>query len=298
MLRPIRAKMFASKSKDHQQTDRAMVDEEKLLSSDADLRAERQALPSSSSPAPRHLTKPKPEPEPDGDGVEEKVENDEPVPFRYIPVVMQGNKQVPTTDSAALVDEIGGLPSLLGMTSSFYDKAFQDATLDRFIRSHADPHGERFSKWIHAKLTGSDVWNEDRRARVHEPVHDRTSAHVAAWHSPKRPASERGRHFKLDECRVWMRLHFWALRDAIGETTSPSFVDFYVRFIGHFIRVYEGAAPAFARDSYRWSADRKNISEYIKNGRKMRDVLGLSLSEALGQIPEEEATDNVWPYDA
>lgn len=293
MLRSVRAKMFASKTKDRQpQPTAPIVDEEKLLSGDADLRAEREALP---SPDSRHLVA-KSDPDGDGEIAEEKVEN-EPVPFRHVPLVMQGNKQVPTTGSAALVDEIGGLPSLLRMTTSFYEKAFQDSTLDSFIRSHADPHGVRFSKWIHTKLTGSDVWNEDRRARVHEPVHDRTSAHVAAWHSPKRPASERGRHFKLDECRVWMRLHFWALREAIGETTSPSFVDFYVRFVGHFVRVYEGAAPAFARDSYRWSADGKNINEYIKNGRKMRDVLGLSLSQALGQIPEEEASDNIWPYE-
>ena len=94
-----------------------------------------------------------------------------------------------------------------------------------------------------------------------------------------------------------MRLHFWALREAVGEAASPSFVDFYVRFIGHFVRVYEGAAPAFARDSYRWSADRRSIDGYIENGRKMRDVLGLSLSQALNQIPEEEASDHVWPYE-
>jgi len=270
-----------------------VVDEENLLRSDDDLRAEREGL---NSAAPLHHAEPKH----DGDGEiaeEKKVESDEPVPFQYVPLMMQGNTHVPTTGSAALVDEIGGLPSLLRMTRSFYDKAFQDATLDRFIRSHSDPHGERFSKWVHTKLTGSDVWNEDRRTRLHEPVHDRSSAHVAAWHSPKRPASERGRHFKLDECRVWMRLHFWALREAVGEAASPSFVDFYVRFIGHFVRVYEGAAPAFARDSYRWSADRKSIDGYIENGRKMRDVLGLSLSQALNQIPEEEASDHVWPYE-
>ena len=127
-----------------------VVDEENLLRSDDDLRAEREGL---NSPAPLHHAKPN-----DGDGEiaeEKKVESDEPVPYQHVPLMMQGNTHVPTTGSAALVDEIGGLPSLLRMTRSFYDKAFQDATLDRFIRSHSDPHGDRFSKWIHTKLTGA-----------------------------------------------------------------------------------------------------------------------------------------------
>lgn len=99
------------------------------------------------------------------------------------------------------------------------------------------------------KLTASTVWDEDRASRSNKPirvagghkvvVHDRSSAHVAAWHSTKRDANEVGRHFKLDECRVWMRLHFWALREVVGEA-SPSFVDYYIRYIGHFVSVYEG----------------------------------------------------------
>jgi len=33
----------------------------------------------------------------------------------------------------------------------------------------------------------------------------RSSAHFAAWHSPKREPEKFGLHFKLDDCRVWMR---------------------------------------------------------------------------------------------
>ena len=33
-------------------------------------------------------------------------------------------------------------------------------------------------------------------------------------HSPKRDAAQFGQHFKLDDCRVWMRLPFWAAREA------------------------------------------------------------------------------------
>ena len=225
--------------------------------------------------------------------------------YHFVPLRMGGigRTHKPNADSSSLIDEIGGLPTLEAMTGAFYTKAFQDATLDKFIRSHDDPHASRFARWIHQKLTNSSVWDEDREARSRAPVEvanrqtvvvsDRSSAHVAAWHSAKRPRNEVGRHFKLDECRTWMRLHFWAMRET---TTSPAFTDFYVRFIGHFVSVYEGSAPTFARDSYRWSGNPDNIQEYINNGRTMKDVLGLSLGQALKQIPEDEANDTVWPY--
>lgn len=228
----------------------------------------------------------------------ESVANDISKPFRFVPLRMGGNggTHKPSQGSASLIDEVP-FEKLQGMTESFYEKAFADFTLDKFIRSHNDPHGERFAKWIHQKLSGSHIWDDDRVARGrHAPVHDRTSAHVAAWHSPKRPASERGRHFKLDECRVWMRLHFWALRETGLLEESPSFADYYVRFIGHFVRVYEGTAPVFARDSLRWSANERNIQKYFDNGRKMTDVLDLTLEEALKQIPDEEIDDIEWPY--
>ena len=227
------------------------------------------------------------------------------IDYHFVPLRMggRGRTHVPTSESASLIDDIGGLPTLEKMTNSFYEKAFRDVTLDKFIRSRDDPHGSRFARWIHQKLTGSTVWDEERAARSNTPVevanghtivvHDRTSAHVAAWHSSKRPSHEVGRHFKLDECRVWMRLHFWAMREC---NLDKSFVDYYIRFIGHFVSVYEGSAPAFARDSYRWSAYPKNIDKYVEAGYKMNDVLGLGLRKSLAQIPEEEANDDVWPY--
>lgn len=228
-------------------------------------------------------------------------------PFKVVPLRMgggNGRTHMPSIDSSALIDEIGGLSALEEMTKSFYNKAFQDATLDRFIRSHDEPHAKRFAGWIHQKLTGSSVWDNERASRSDEPVevanghtivvHDRSSAHVAAWHSPKRHPNEVGRHFKLDECRVWMRLHFWAMREVIGGT-SPSFTEYYVRLIGHFVSVYEGSAPVFARESYRWSSSPGNIQDYMDRGRRMDNVLGLSLGQALRQLPENEANDNAWP---
>lgn len=93
-----------------------------------------------------------------------------------------------------------------------------------------------------------------------------------------------------------MRLHFWAMREEGLLESSPSFVDYYVRFIAHFVAVYERTAPLFARDSLRWSANPKNIQKYLDNGRKMTDVLGLTLEEAAEQIPEAEFDDIEWPY--
>ena len=226
-------------------------------------------------------------------------------PFRFIPLSIDGRTHVVSKGSEDLINEVP-LKELKRMTEIFYKYAFQDDTLDKFLRSHDDPHGARFAKWIHQKLSGSNKWDHDRKNRDSKSVtvaggrrvivHDRSSAHVAAWYSPKRPKKDVGRHFQLDECRVWMRLHFWAMRDSGLIQLSPSFADYYVRFIGHFVRVYESKAPMFARDSLRWSENSENIEKYIANGRKMKNVLGLSFRGAVAQIPDAEANDMIWPY--
>lgn len=168
-------------------------------------------------------------------------------PFVFVPLSMGGGGRTHQVSEASkhLIEEEVTLEDLQHMTELFYEKAFADSTLDQFIRSHGDPHAGRFAKWIHQKLSGSSVWDQDRRARSKQPVelaegirhvvHDRSSAHAAAWYSPKRPARDVGRHFTLEECRVWMRLHFWALRNGGIMTKSPSFADYYVRFIAHFL---------------------------------------------------------------
>lgn len=272
-------------------TDTLAEEERAFRASDEDLQAETKLFDSSKE-------------EKTGEGEASTVSA---CPYHFVPLKMGGGggTHKATSKSAKLIDEIGGLEALERMTGMFYSNAFEDATLDKFIHSHDDPHARRFATWIHQKLTDSDLWDRDRASRSQEPVtvgggrtvvvHDRSSAHVAAWHSAKRPAHEVGRRFKLDECRVWMRLHFWALRTVAGEK-SPAFTDYYVRFIGHFVARYEGTATMFARDSWRWSADPKNVEDYIAGGRKMRDVMGLTFDQALAQIPMEEAYDNVWPY--
>ena len=233
----------------------------------------------------------------------------EPLPYQYVPLSMGGSGGSHRSSEASrlLLEYEVSFEDVRRMTHKFYEFAFQDVTLDKFIRSHNDPHGDRFAKWIHQKLTGSTMWDDDRRTRDLSPheiagqnsivVHDRTSAHVAAWNSVKRPASEVGRHFTLEECRVWMRLHFWAMREAGLVEQSPTFADYYVRFIGHFVAVYERSATVFARESFRWSANPKNIEEYIMNGRRMKDVLGVRPRDAISDVLAEELdTAGEWPY--
>jgi len=78
---------------------------------------------------------------------------------------------------------------------------------------------------------------------------------------------------------------------------SPSFAEYYIKFIAHFVSVYERTAPAFARDSARWSADPQKTQTYLQTGRVMTDVLGLSLRDALAQLPTQEREPvNDWPY--
>merc|ERR1711879_452215 len=105
---------------------------------------------------------------------------------------------------------------------------------------------------------------------------DRSSAHFAAWHSPKREAHKWGQHFKPDDARVWMRLHFWAAREPrMFETEAGrAFMEYYTRFIGHFISIYSSKSPPFTRESLRWSANLENINRYLAAGNVMEDVIG------------------------
>ena len=126
--------------------------------------------------------------------------NPSPKPYKFVPLTMGGNGRthVVTRDSKRLIEEEVSLADLEKMTELFYHNVFLDPTLDQFIRSRNDPHGSRFAKWIHQKLSDSSVWDDqDRQTRDLKPVtlsggfkhvvHDRSSAHAAAWYSPKRP---------------------------------------------------------------------------------------------------------------
>ena len=231
----------------------------------------------------------------------------------YVPLNAWNGSHRANQDTANLATAAGGIAKFRQMTNAFYNKAFQDSQLDPFIRERSDPHGERFASWIAEKMGLGSPWSDERRTRrtcpfhskgqTFQTPHDRSSSHFAAWHSPKRSDEKWGRHFKLDDCRVWMRLHFWAAREVGMFDDSPAFMNYYVRFLAHFVSVYERRAPQFARDSARWSADKANTDDYLANNRTMPGIIGLSYSEALAQLPESEreytgsnASVRIWPY--
>jgi len=151
------------------------------------------------------------------------------------------------------------------------------------------------------------VWTVERATRSGKPVkvadghkvviHDRTSAHVAAWHSPKRDPSDVGKRFGVKDARNWMRLMFWAARDN-DLFDNKRFESWYIRFIAHFVRTYERSAPQFARESARWSEDPARIQEYVDNGYVMIDIHEAGLREAMAQLPPHERQGvSDWPYD-
>jgi len=231
----------------------------------------------------------------------------------YVPLKVVSGSARPTEASAQLVQDVGGLDMLKQFTHAFYEKAFKDPVLDTFIREHGDHHGDRFASWIAEKMGAGTPWTSERRTRAKCPfsafghtfnsAFDRSSAHFAAWHSPKREPAKWGDHFKLDDCRIWMRLHFWALRESGAMDTNPRFVDYYCRMIGHFVSVYERRAPPFARESMRWSADPANTQAYLENGRTMPDV-HVPLGTALQCLPVSERVyrgssdpKKTWPYE-
>merc|ERR1712196_27390 len=58
----------------------------------------------------------------------------------------------PHDESRALLNEAGGREGLLRFTNEFYRLCFADPHLDKFIRAHDDPHGERFASWVTEKF--------------------------------------------------------------------------------------------------------------------------------------------------
>lgn len=185
-----------------------------------------------------------------------------------VPLATRFGTHIVTKGTKDLLADVGGKERIVAMVTRFYNKAFEDQHLDRFIARHDDPHGERLGLWIAEKMGDPDgnVWTNSR------PPNARQLAHRDAWHSPKREPEKHGRRFKLDDCRVWMRLMFWACREE-GLMDHPAFGTWFVQFIGHFIAVYERSAPPYAQESADWSAHEANIQRYRDNNYLMTDVV-------------------------
>eukprot|EP00971_Amphidinium_carterae_P191051 3791571-Amphidinium_carterae.1 len=82
-------------------------------------------------------------------------------------------------------------------------------------------------------------------------------------------------------------------------------MDYYIRFIAHFVSLYSSTAPPFTRESARWSADPTNIERYSAAGHSMLDVIGCDVGSELSGLPADEQTytgsrhpNPSWPYTA
>jgi len=279
------------------QADPATKDQLLLLQADPDIAEELRALQVSSTPVK-------------ADKTAAKIQARKPVELVRFNAYDGSHRSNASTRQ--LIQEVGGHPALYRFTHNFYQKSFADGHIDQFIANHDEPHPERFALWIQEKFGDGTPWTEERRTRpskymkfgheVFEVAHDRSSAHFAAWHSPKRDPAKWGNHFQPEDARVWMRLHFWAARET-GMFEHEAFMDYYSRFIGHFISVYSTKAPPFTRDSLRWSADPQNIQKYLDAGRMMTDVIGKDVDRELAKLPAEERiytgsrARNAWPYE-
>ncbi len=173
--------------------------------------------------------------------------------------------------SAAVLRDIGGGDKIRQMTTRFYARAFEDHTLDKFMfmTDGAANHGQRLGDWIVEKMGGEGTpWANSGRDGMRQQTHHQ------AWYSHKRHPQDRGKRFKLDDCRVWMRLMFWAARE-VGLDKHEIFWYWYVQFIGHFIGIYEATAPTYAMESAEWSESPAMIDKYIADGCVMADVIGI-----------------------
>lgn len=241
-------------------------------------------------------------------------------PYQHFPSKLGGEREdVPLNISADgvhrpnaaagwLLAQAGGPQAIKEFTDIFYERSFADAHLRQFIRDQDDPHAERMADWICEKMGAGTPWTSARAKRKVCPfmAHglefktptDRASAHYAAWHSPKRRPEDLGLRFQLRDCRVWMRLNFWALRESGIWERSPAFTAYYVKFIAHFVSVYASTAPQFARESARWSASPANIERYRANGNIMEaSLFAKPLKLALEELPAEELDEaSPWPY--
>jgi hypothetical protein len=185
-----------------------------------------------------------------------------------LPYVDQQGNYDRSLESARLLRGLGGGQRILEMTTRFYSWALVDEHLKEFFfeADGAAAHGDRLGHWIVQFMGGEgNPWDDSGREGM------RQLTHAKAWNSKRRPPQRMGRRFKLDDCRIWMRLHFLAARE-VGLFRFPQFQSWYTAFIAHFIRIYEVAAPPYASADANWSADSDNVAQYLAQGRRMTDL--------------------------
>ena len=111
-------------------------------------------------------------------------------------------------------------------------------------------------------------WFDSGRWTSREPMHRE------AWLSTARAPEKRGVPFKLDDCRVWIRLQFWAVHDC-GLGKHRAFMRWYAEFLGYFVQLYEVKAKDYVVEDSYWAAQPGVIDRYFKAGNKMEDIVGV-----------------------
>ncbi len=185
-----------------------------------------------------------------------------------INIVIRGGSHQSTPQAAALLRDIGGPDRIREFCTRFYSHAFIDQTISEFFfeTDGAEGHAKRLADWIIEKMDPNlTPWTDSGRLGQRQPSHHK------AWNNIKRSKDVRGNHFDLKDARIWMRLHFMALRECNLMIHEP-FVRFYVQFIEHFIAVYEREAPRYAEEDLSWSENQDNIDIYHED-HIMHDVI-------------------------
>mmetsp|Transcript_10176 Transcript_10176/g.16455 ORF Transcript_10176/g.16455 Transcript_10176/m.16455 type:complete len:277 (-) Transcript_10176:103-933(-) len=194
---------------------------------------------------------------------------------KRVPLSTMRGTHVISKGTKDLLKDIGGGGRIRSMCTRFYAKAFKDSVLSKFMfeTDDAKAHGKRLGDWIVEKMGGEGKpWTESGRYGL------RQESHYNAWWSNKREPEKLGQRFKLDDCRIWMRLMFWAAREE-GLAEHKPFWSWYCDFIRHFIRVYERTAPPYTQESADWSCKEGNLKEYVAGGRDMKEVIGFHVKK-------------------
>lgn len=181
-----------------------------------------------------------------------------------------GNTHRTSAAQAALLADIGGGDRIRELCTRFYARAFEDQIIKQFFfeEDGAEAHGRRLANWIIQKMGGEgEPWTESGRWGQRQPSHHK------AWNNAKRHPSVRGEHFKLDDARAWLRIHFWAAREC-GLHLHEPFWQWYIGFLEHFIAVYERRAVPYVAIDAEWSDEPNNLVEYEAASNLMRDIVG------------------------
>ena len=113
------------------------------------------------------------------------------------------------------------------------------------------------------------------------------ASHIMAIQSERRSRADVGKAFTLRDARIWMRLHFWAVRECQLDK-HELFYNWYVKFIGTIIQVFNEEAADFVLVDASWSSDLLNTQLYKQLGTELYTQLRNQLYNQLDtQLSDE-----------